>query len=168
MADGTTLNLGSGGDTIATDDISSQKYPRGKLIHGVDGTNDGDSCLTNPFPVAAVQRTDKMSDGTTTLITPLFAVISASADATIVAAVPTKKIRVIAAQWVAAGTYTFRWTSNNAAGTGLTGVMTTVVGSPVTLPYNPVGWFETVAGEALFMDQTTTGQISGSLVYVTV
>jgi len=51
MADNTILNLGSGGDTIATDDISGVKYQRIKLIHGADGVNDGDVSETNPYPV---------------------------------------------------------------------------------------------------------------------
>ena len=51
MADNTTLNAGSGGDTYGSDDISSVKYQRIKLIHGVDGTNDGDVAKTNPLPV---------------------------------------------------------------------------------------------------------------------
>jgi hypothetical protein len=51
MADNTILNLGSGGDTIATDDISGVKYQRVKLIHGADGVNDGDVSETNPYPV---------------------------------------------------------------------------------------------------------------------
>jgi hypothetical protein len=51
MADDVTLNTGSGGDVIGADDISSVKYQRIKLIHGVNGTNDGDVALTNPLPV---------------------------------------------------------------------------------------------------------------------
>ena len=51
MADNTTLNAGTGGDVIGADDISSVKYQRVKLIHGVDGTNDGDVATTNPLPV---------------------------------------------------------------------------------------------------------------------
>jgi hypothetical protein len=51
MADDTTLNPGSGGDVIATDDISGVKFQRVKLIHGADGTNDGDVAATNPLPV---------------------------------------------------------------------------------------------------------------------
>ncbi len=51
MADNTTLNAGSGGDVYGSDDISSVKYQRVKLIHGVDGTNDGDVATTNPLPV---------------------------------------------------------------------------------------------------------------------
>lgn len=52
MADNTTLNVGASGDVIASDDISSVKYQRIKLIHGVDGTNDGDVSRSNPLPVA--------------------------------------------------------------------------------------------------------------------
>lgn len=52
MADNTTLNVGTSGDVIGSDDISSVKYQRIKLIHGVDGTNDGDVARTNPLPVA--------------------------------------------------------------------------------------------------------------------
>lgn len=51
MADNTTLNIGSGGDVIANDDIGGVKHQRMKLIHGVDGTNDGDVARTNPLPV---------------------------------------------------------------------------------------------------------------------
>ena len=52
MADNTTLNLGSGGDVIASDDISGVKYQRIKLIHGADGTNAGDVSTSNGLPVA--------------------------------------------------------------------------------------------------------------------
>lgn len=51
MADNTTFNAGSGGDTIGSDDIGGVKYERAKLIHGVDGTNNGDVAKANPLPV---------------------------------------------------------------------------------------------------------------------
>lgn len=38
MADNTTLDAGSGGDTIATDDIGGVKYQRVKVTAGADGT----------------------------------------------------------------------------------------------------------------------------------
>lgn len=43
MADNISLNPGSGGDTVAADDISSVKYQRVKLAAGGDGavSNDG-------------------------------------------------------------------------------------------------------------------------------
>lgn len=50
MADNTTLNTMTGGDVIATDDISGVKYPRTKLTIGADNTNDGDIAKTNPMP----------------------------------------------------------------------------------------------------------------------
>lgn len=52
MADNTTLNAGSGGDVIASDDISGVKYQRIKLIHGADGTSAGDVSTSNGLPVA--------------------------------------------------------------------------------------------------------------------
>ena len=51
MTDNTVLNAGSGGDTYGSDDIGGVKYQRVKLIQGADGTNDGDTSFTNPFPV---------------------------------------------------------------------------------------------------------------------
>lgn len=51
MADNTTLNTGSGGDVIASDDISGVKYQRIKIVHGNDGFSFGDVSSTNPFPV---------------------------------------------------------------------------------------------------------------------
>ena len=52
MADNIAVTAGSG-ETVAADEIGSAKYQRVKLIHGVDGTHDGDSSTTNPFPVIA-------------------------------------------------------------------------------------------------------------------
>jgi hypothetical protein len=45
------LTTGSSGSVVAFDDISSVFYARMKMIHGVDGTNDGDVSTANPFPV---------------------------------------------------------------------------------------------------------------------
>lgn len=49
--DNTELNAGSGGDTLASDDIGGIKFPRVKLIEGADGVNDGDISGANPLPV---------------------------------------------------------------------------------------------------------------------
>jgi hypothetical protein len=51
VADNTTINLGTTGDVIATDEIGAAKYQRVKLIHGADGVNDGDVSTANGFPV---------------------------------------------------------------------------------------------------------------------
>jgi hypothetical protein len=50
MADNTTLNTGSGGDTIATDDIGGVKYQRVKVTHGADGSAT-DVSSASPLPV---------------------------------------------------------------------------------------------------------------------
>jgi hypothetical protein len=50
MADNTTLNSGSGGDVIASDDIGGIKYQRVKIVEGANGTNDGDVAAGNPLP----------------------------------------------------------------------------------------------------------------------
>jgi hypothetical protein len=50
MADNTELNVGSGGDVIATDDIGGVKHQRVKVQHGVDGAAD-DVSANNPLPV---------------------------------------------------------------------------------------------------------------------
>lgn len=51
MADNTTINAGSGGDLIASDDIGGVKFQRIKLIHGADNVNDGDVSAANPLPI---------------------------------------------------------------------------------------------------------------------
>lgn len=52
MADNTQLNTNTtSGDVIASDEISSVKYQRVKLIHGADGVNAGDVAAANGLPV---------------------------------------------------------------------------------------------------------------------
>jgi hypothetical protein len=52
VADNTTLNAGTGGDVVASDDIGpGVKYQRVKVTLGADGVNDGDVASGNPMPV---------------------------------------------------------------------------------------------------------------------
>jgi hypothetical protein len=54
MSDNTRLPLGTeDGDVYASDEISSVKYQRVKIVLGADGTNDGDVSSTNKMPVTA-------------------------------------------------------------------------------------------------------------------
>ena len=71
MADNFVANAGSGGSTFASDDISSVQYPRLKIVHGADGTNDGDpgqcapGCLTiQTCGDAVVEGKEVCDDGT--------------------------------------------------------------------------------------------------------
>ena len=51
MAANTTLNTGTGGDTISTDDMTTSKAQRIKIITGATGTDGGNVTTANPFPV---------------------------------------------------------------------------------------------------------------------
>ena len=63
MADNVTLNAGSGGATLAADDISGVKYPRTKIVLGSDGVNSGDISATNPMPVDFALASSGSGDG---------------------------------------------------------------------------------------------------------
>jgi hypothetical protein len=66
MADDILLSSGSGGDTIAADDIGpGVKYQRVKMTLGADNTNDGDVASGNPMPCNLLEIGDTaVLDGT--------------------------------------------------------------------------------------------------------
>lgn len=68
MPDNVILNTGTGGDTIAADDIGGVKFPRTKLVFGADGVNSGDVSATNPLPVT--ERTFLFNGRASTFRTP--------------------------------------------------------------------------------------------------
>ena len=49
MADNVPITPGAGAP-VATDEIAGTHFQRVKVIHGVDGVNDGDVAKTNPLP----------------------------------------------------------------------------------------------------------------------
>lgn len=118
--------------------------------------------------ITAKLATDAIMNGLTAL-TPKFAVIDAasSGDNTLVAAVSGKKIRVLAAFLVAAGTVNARFESG-AGGTALSGQMNLVANSGFTLPFSPVGWFETAATTLLNLELSAAVSTDGVVVYVEV
>jgi hypothetical protein len=118
--------------------------------------------------VTAKLATDAIHNGTTAL-TPKFAIIDAatSGDNTLVAAVNPKKIRVLAAFLVAAGTVTARFESG-ASGTALSGQMNLTANTGFVLPFNPVGWFESASNTLLNLELSAAVSVDGSLVYVEV
>lgn len=115
----------------------------------------------------ALQTDAIMND--TTALTPKFAIIDAatSGDNTLVAAVSSKKIRVLAAFLIAAGTTTTRFESG-AGGTALSGQMNLVANVGFVLPFNPVGWCETAATTLLNLELSAAISVDGCLVYVEV
>jgi hypothetical protein len=146
--------------TVKTTDNSSVHTPH----HNVDAL----TSLRTTAAVAVAQQTDVMMNGATEL-TPKFAVIdhATSGDNTIVAAVASKKIRVLACFLVAAGTVTVRFESG-ASGTAKTGQMNLVANTGFVLPFNPVGWFETAVNTLLNLELSGAVSVDGCLVYVEV
>ena len=90
-----------------------------------------------------------------------------SPDNTIVAAVAGKRIRVLSLFGIAAGAVTVRFEST-ADGAKLTGAMELAANRGFTLPFNPEGWFQTVAGELLNMELGGAVSFDGALTYVLV
>lgn len=66
MADNTELTAGSGGDTIATDDIAGVKHQRVKVQYGDDGSAT-DVSDTNPLPVDDAGGSLSVDDGGSSL-----------------------------------------------------------------------------------------------------
>jgi hypothetical protein len=102
-------------------------------------------------------------------LTPKFAKIDAatSGDNTLVAAVSGKKIRVLQLFLVSSGTVATRFESG-AGGTALTGQMNLIANTGYSLPYSPVGLFETAAGELLNLELSGAVSVDGSLTYIEV
>lgn len=167
MADNITVTESLTGSALAADDVSSVKWPGVKVAHGADGSASYASYAA-PLPVAACGETSQVLAGGT-VCTPKFAVISgaSSGDNTVINAVSSKKIRVLALYAVAAGSTTVRFESG-ASGTALTGVVSLVANTGFVLPYNPVGWFETGTNTLLNMELNAAVQVSGCCTYVEV
>lgn len=167
MADNFVANAGSGGNTFASDDIGGTHYSRVKPSWGVDGSAT-DTSVAAPLPVQASIESNQMTAGGT-VVTPKFAIIDAatSGDNTLVSAVASKKVRVLALFLVAAGTVNVRLESG-AGGTALTGQMNLVANTGFVLPFNPAGWFETAVNTLLNLELSAAISVDGALTYVEV
>lgn len=97
----------------------------------------------------------------------LFAAISAAGDGDneLVAAVTARRIRVLGFFFVVAAAVTVRFESS-AGGDALTGLMSMAAAGDDLGQHNPLGLFQTVAGENLNLELGGAVQVSGGLVYV--
>ena len=115
---------------------------------------------------AVVLASSSLCETDATPLLPKFAVVNAAVgDNAIVAAVTGKKIRVLSGLLVAGAIGTVRFESA-AGGTALTGIMVCVASNVLPFPFNPLGHFETVAGQALSLE--TTADVDGWVTYVEV
>jgi len=117
---------------------------------------------------AAKLGTDAIMNGVTPL-TPKFAAIAASSsgDNTLIAAVVGKKIRVLSYTLVAAGAVTCRF-EDGAGGTAKSGVMSFAANGGVSVPFSPVGHFETTANTLLNLELSGAVSVAGHICYVEV
>lgn len=130
--------------------------------------------LSMPVAIASDQSVIPTSQDSATLyagttaLTPKFASIAASSsgDNTIVAAVTSKKIRVIRFSLSASGTVNAKWKSGS--GTDLTGLFYMVANGGAGANYTPVGLFETASNTALVLNLSGATAVGGFLTYVEV
>lgn len=167
---------------IAADQIGGAAYQRVKLTWGADGVAT-DASAGAPLPVdinslpAANRTTDTVSSAlatdaimtSLTALTPKFAkiVASASGATTIVAAVAAKKIRVLSWQVVCNAANNVKWQSH-VTPTDLTGLHYFAINGGVVATFSPIGYFETIVGEALDINLSAAQAVGGSLVYIEV
>lgn len=120
--------------------------------------------------ISAKIATDAIMNDLTAL-TPKFAKIAASSSGNnnLVAAVTSKKIRVLAYNFIANGTVNGKFQSDG-AGTpvDLTGLKYCVANMGLVAPFNPVGWFESASGKSLDINLSAAVAVGGELAYVEV
>lgn len=120
--------------------------------------------------VASGDRTDVIYNGTTAL-TPKFATVAVSSSGVnqVVAAVTSKKIRLIAAYLSCSAAVNAKW-QGDTSGTpvDLSGLMYGTTNSGIVMPYNPVGWLESAAGKNLGINLSGAIAVGGTVVYVEV
>ncbi len=117
-------------------------------------------------PTTGAPDTSALYAGTTAL-TPKFAAITASASGAtvVVAAVASKKIRVISYVVVANAAVNIKFQSNS---TDKTGLLYLAANGGVSGAYAPTGHFETASGEALNINLSAAVAVGGHVTYVEV
>lgn len=123
-------------------------------------------------PNGVYLTTDGIRNGTT-LLTPKFAFVNVAAsqtDSSVVAAVTSKKIRVLSLYMVAGATATNVTFGSKPGGasTAKSALFANAANGGAVLPFNPLGWFESASGEGLCVT-TGAGSTTGiGVVYVEV
>lgn len=127
------------------------------FLQGLASTTDS---ITSKLATDAI-----MND--TTALTPKFAVISASSsgNTSVVALVSSKKIRVLAYAFQCNAAVNVKFQSNT---TDKTGLFYNAANTGALAGFNPVGWFETAAGEALNINLSGAVAVGGHITYIEV
>ncbi len=90
--------------------------------------------------------------------------VTGSGQQVVIAAVPDETIRVMSYSLIVDGATTVTWKDGE---TAITGAMPFAINGGISVPFSPVGWFETSVGAALTMTLgTTTVTVSGHGIYI--
>lgn len=137
----------------------------GVLLQGDDGADRKNVAVDSTSGNLQVDMASPLPGG----LVPKYAIIDAAAsgDNTLVAAVASKKIRVLAALLVSTGAVTTRF-EDGPGGTARSGQMSLVANSGFTLPFNPAGWLETSVNTLLNLELSAAVSVDGMLVYTEV
>jgi hypothetical protein len=146
--------------------IASSAYI-GLASVNIGGTLPALSAGTNLIGQVLASNETSTIYNSTTALTPKFAVISASSSGanTIVAAVTSKKIRVLAYTLIANAAVNAKFQSA-VTPTDKTGLLYLAANTGASPAYSPVGHFETIAGEALSLNLSAAIAVGGHLTYI--
>lgn len=174
-----TANAGTGSFTVAqatAANLNATVAQAGTWNVGTVTTVSAVTAITNALPagtnlvgqVAAGQQVNQLYSGTTAL-TPKFAPITASASGptTVIAAVASKKLRILRWSLSANGAVNVNWQSHTTTGTA-TGLHYMTQFASAGGSYCPVGIFDTAVGEALDLNLSAAVAVGGELTYVEV
>lgn len=181
--DGWDLTQGTKGDTLYSDGTGAASGSLTALLKGAyvklaslvsNSTSLGQAASSASIPMVPPNdwgvsfSTVSLFNGTTPLTPTKVKINKAAASTTeLVALVAAKKIRILSMYLVSTAANTVTLLSHTTTANNDGGLAYAANGGLV-LPFNPIGWFDTTAGEALDITCSGAGQVSGQLVYVAV
>lgn len=170
MADNFVTNAGVGGSTFLADDVGAGLLAPGvKIAFGTDGATPDYVKVAAPLPVQATTESGQISV-LGTLVTPKYAVISASASGnnTVIAAVVGKTFRILSVFLSSNGTVNAKW-QTGASGTDISGLAYLIANTGYVLPFNPAGWFQTGTTNTLLnLNLSAAIAVGGEITYIEV
>jgi hypothetical protein len=172
--------LAGGAITGATDDAAVTPATQELAMIGgfvdetaSDAADEGDAAMLRAtadrhLRTVAVQETGAIKvAGVNATVKYAAIAASTSGNNTLVAAVSSKKVRVVFASFIANGTVNAKFQSG-ASGTDLTGLYYMVANSGAVLPFNEHGWFETASNTLLNLNLSGAIAVGGCLGYIEV
>ena len=150
---------GGGGSTVGIDQ-TTPGTTNGVVIKDSAGNAIDQTATVNTAADSSVMKLGATS------VTPKFAAISSTGSGDTLALVSGKKIRVLSLFLLVAGATTVKFQSG--ATTDKTGAMSFPANGGISLPFNPIGHFETASGEKLNHVLGSSVGIAGGFTYIEV